>query len=101
MKANIRALRARDPSSPLLERYAQTAAILTGQADAKPEDGADWAAGLSRALKISPLSSYGLRADHVEEICAKAQKASSMQGNSIELTPAELQEILTEALAGF
>jgi alcohol dehydrogenase class IV len=100
MKANIRALRARDPSSPLLERYAQTAAILTGRADAKPEDGADWAADLCQALKISPLSSYGLRADHVEEVCSKAQKASSMKGNSIELTQGELQEILTEALAG-
>ena len=40
MRANIRALRSRDADGDALRRYARVAAILCGDADATPEDGA-------------------------------------------------------------
>lgn len=98
MKANIRALKQRQPGSALLERYAQTARILTGRADALPEDGAEWVHQLKEDLKVAPLSSYGISGKHAEDLCRKAQNASSMKGNSILLTEDELKSILSEAL---
>lgn len=100
IEANIRALRQRQPRSPILERYAQTGAILTGRADAKPEDAAAFARELCSSLKIPPLSAYGMQSEHAEDICLKAQKASSMKGNSIVLTQEELRGILQEAWSG-
>ncbi len=94
---NLRALRARAPESNLLNRYAEAARILTGRDDADPEDAADWVRELRKDLKIAPLSAYGIRESDFAEICAKAAKASSMKGNSIELGPEELRSILETA----
>src|SRR5205085_590742 len=46
--ANIRALRARDPESEALRKYAEVASFLTGEASAVAEDAADWLRGLVR-----------------------------------------------------
>jgi alcohol dehydrogenase class IV len=98
MEANIRALRARQPESPALARYAEVARLLTGKADAGPEDGAAWTRDLVQELRIPPLSSYGLQASDLEELVEKSARASSMQGNPVALTAEERQEILSRAL---
>ena len=52
----------------------------------------------SISLSISPLSSYGVTENNVAEVVTKAERASSMQGNPLKLTPEELAGILQRAL---
>lgn len=96
-RMNIRALRARQPESATLTRYAEVAGLLTGHSDATPEDGADWLHGLCHDLAIPALSTYGLREADYPAVIEKAAVASSMQGNPIKLTADEMREILTQA----
>lgn len=98
MKINIAALRAREPESEALRRYETVARLLTGRADAAPEDGAAWAAALCRGLGIPPLRAYGVTADDIPALCERAARASSMKGNPIALTGEELAAIVERAL---
>jgi len=98
MRANIRALRERAADSSALERYAEVARILTGQPDAKPEDGADWAEGLVQRLGIPALGAYGVRREHMDILVQNAARASSMKGNPVTLSAEELTAILEAAL---
>lgn len=98
MGANIRVLREREPSSPVLERYSEIARILTGDAEAVADDGVRWVEALCRELSVRSLSSYGVTERDVAEVVAKAERASSMQGNPVKLTTEELEEVLGQAL---
>lgn len=94
MEVNIRALQAREPGSPALERYREIAVLLTGKADATEAEGVDWAHALCDELQVLPLSGFGLTASDFPVIIAQSQKASSMRGNPIALTDNELAQIL-------
>jgi alcohol dehydrogenase class IV len=72
--------------------------MLTGNERAEPEDAARWVAHLCRDLNIRPLSSYGLSETHIPNLVEKAMKASSMKGNPLALTEAELSSLIREAL---
>ena len=98
MGVNIRALRARAPGSPALERYGEIARIVTGRPDAGPADGVAWAESLVADLKVPPLRSYGLAATDIPALVAEAQRASSTKGNPIALSMEELTEIARQAL---
>ena len=98
MRVNIAALHASPSHSEFLLRYAAVARILTGRADATPEDGADWVASLCRDLEIPPLSAYGVRPADVAALAGKAARASSMKANPIALTRGQLEELLTRAI---
>jgi alcohol dehydrogenase class IV len=95
---NVRALRARAPESPALPRYAEAARLLTGDGWATAEDGVAWLQFLTADLQIKPLSAYGLTPADFPIVIEKAADASSMQGNPIKLTEAEMQEILETAI---
>jgi len=47
---------------------------------------------------LPPLSDYGITEADFQSLIEKAQKASSMKGNPVQLTEAELVEILQQAL---
>lgn len=81
-----------------LPRYAEVAALLTGQPDATAEAGVAWVRELCAALDVPPLSRYGLTAADLPEIARRGQKASSMQGNPVKFTDETLIDILTQAL---
>jgi len=98
MEVNLRALRARVPSSEALGRYQTVARLLTGRPDAVAEDGVAWVTETCRRLEVPPLRSYGIGAEHVAEVMDNAARSSSMKGNPIPLTPDELREILTRAM---
>jgi alcohol dehydrogenase class IV len=98
--ANVRALRARAPGSPALARYAEAARLLTGDPSARAEDGAAWLAALVAALGVPGLARYGVAAGDVPAVVAAARRASSMQGNPVALTDAELAGALEAALDG-
>jgi alcohol dehydrogenase class IV len=98
MEANIRALRSRAPESEALRRYEAVARVLTGRPDARPEDGAAWAAALCAELKIPPLGFYGVSEAAVPELVRHAARASSMKGNPVTLTRDELEAALARAI---
>lgn len=98
MEANPRALRARAKESPALERYDEIAQLLTGRPSARAEDGAEWIYSLCSDLSVPRLSDYGIAETHLEAIAGKALKSSSIRGNPLPLTAAELMDILRAAL---
>ena len=95
---NLRALQARAPSSPSLPRFAEVASWLGGRSDASAGDGVDWIERLCAELAVPALASYGVRESDVEDLVARAQRASSMQGNPIVLTHDELCTLVRQAL---
>jgi alcohol dehydrogenase class IV len=98
MEANVRALRQRGSSSVLLARFDVVARTLTGSANAVAEDGIAFVRELAGELQIPPLAAYGMTSGDVDSVAAKAAQASSMKGNPVVLSHAELREILEQAL---
>ena len=98
MDANVRALEARAPDSPILDRFAEAASIFTGEAGAAVAAGMAWLEALGSELAVPPLARFGLSDHDIPQIVAQARKASSMKGNPIELTERELHEILLQAM---
>lgn len=98
MEMNLRALRQRQPGSAAEMRYTEVAKMLTGNTNATAEEGAEWVHRLVSHLRIPRLKTYKISEADFEEIVTKAQKASSMKANPVELTPEELREILARAL---
>ena len=80
MAANIKALRERAPESGSLIRYGEIAGILTGNAQATPEDGAEWVRLLVRHLAVPPLRSYGHRAGSRGRTCRKGRSRQQYEG---------------------
>lgn len=98
MAINVAALRARAADSPALLRYHEVAQIVTGAQEATIEDGIAWVRALVRELGVRPLGSLGIAATDLPELVMRGQRASSMKGNPIALTDAELQAVLVAAL---
>lgn len=98
MRANVEGLRQREPQSDILQRYEEVARIVTGNVQASATDGAAWAEELCEELSVTSLSELGLREHDVDTAVAKAQNSSSMKGNPIELTEAELRAVVTAAM---
>jgi len=98
MEVNIKALQERLPHSEALDRYDEIAKLLTGDKGADAQNGVEWVRDLCRSLKIPSLSRYGLHKTDFPILVEKAQRASSMKGNPINLTSAEINEILSCAV---
>lgn len=96
--ANIKALTQRGADSPALSRYDQAAQLLLDTPSAKAQDAIDWIGETSRLLGIPGLASCGVQAADFAEIVAKSSVSSSMKGNPLPLTDAELTDILAAAL---
>ena len=96
--ANLQALRERAPEHPTLRRLAELAVLLTEQPEAGPEDAIAWLRGLTGALSIPGLASYGLDQGQIAAVVSDTQRASSTRGNPIQLSDAEIAEILTRSL---
>ena len=95
---NVRALRARMPNAPAAARYDEVARIVTGDTSARAEDAVVWLRELVAELSVPGLSSYGVEVEDIPRVVAAARQASSMQGNPIVLTDAELHEALGAAI---
>jgi alcohol dehydrogenase class IV len=79
-------------------RMAEVATLLTSQSDATLEDAIAWLQELTAALSIPGLASYRLTEDEIPAMVTAAQRASSMRGNPIELSDAEVTEIVTRSM---
>lgn len=98
MRANINALRQREPKNPALARYLEVARIVLGRGDVSAEDGAAWAAELTKGFTIPRLGSFGVKSTDVTDILDRAARSGSMKGNPIALTADELAQVLEQAL---
>ena len=98
MAMNRRALQERAPDSPLAARYEEVARLLTGNPAASAEEGVAWVARLAQDLEVPSLAACGVKAEHVPLIVERAAVASGTKANPIELTRAELAEILRRAI---
>jgi alcohol dehydrogenase class IV len=98
MEMNIAALQMREPESPSLARYREVAQIVTGKTEAEPSDGINWVQNICSRLKLPPLAGYEITEADFPLVVEKAQAASSMKGNPIQLIEEELVKILRQAL---
>lgn len=99
LRVNLAALRERAPQSPALARFDELGPWLTGDAAARADDAVAWCARIARELAIPPLARWGIDAGACEAIAEKAAGASSMKGNPLALSHAELLAIIHSALA--
>ncbi len=97
-KANVQALKARDPEGPALKKHEEVARIVTGNPEAKPDDGLHWIKNLSRQMFVPGLAAFGITETDFPILVEKSKRASSMKGNPISLTDEELTEILEDSL---
>ena len=97
-EVNVRALRVRAPNALAVARYDDVARVVTGDAGARAEDAVAWLRDLVAELAVPGLASYGVRDADIPRVVAAARQASSMQGNPIVLTDAELHEALGAAI---
>ena len=98
MRANVNALRQRQPGSETLARYDHLAQLLSGKPGAKTDAGIESVKTLLADLRIPGLATYGVTRDHKAELVEKGAQASSMKTNPIALTREELGEVLEHAL---
>lgn len=98
MEVNLRALREREPGSPVLERYDQIGRLLTGRTQADATAGVTWIRKLCAELGIQPLRTYGLTLNSVPSLVEQATNASSMKANPVVLTSHELRAALEAAI---
>ena len=98
MERNIKALQMREPESPLLARYREVAQIVSGNLDAEPFDGINWVHNICSRFKLPSLADYKITAADFPILIEKAQSASSMKGNPVQLSEEELLKILRQAL---
>mmetsp|Transcript_22656 Transcript_22656/g.31543 ORF Transcript_22656/g.31543 Transcript_22656/m.31543 type:complete len:399 (-) Transcript_22656:12-1208(-) len=98
IQVNVEALTQRDPSSQYIARFDEVAQIITGNPAAKSADAVTWIKELCQHLNVAPLSTYGVKHEHLEAIVDKSMNTSSMQGNPIKLTKEELTRIVSAAI---
>lgn len=97
MSLNLKALRDRAPSSPILPRFSRIAQELSGNPAATPEQGVDWILRLTRDLGTPSLRTLGVPRESFPDLVQKAALASSMKANPIPLLPAEILSLLESA----
>lgn len=99
MAVNLEALQSRAPGSPAIRRYDEIARIVTGNAGHRAPDGIAWIRDLCSQLQVPRLADYGIQEGDFSDIIAKSKNSSSMSGNPILLTEAELITALNRTLS--
>ncbi len=97
IKANIKALEERKPTSEVFKKYEKVAKIVTKNDNAKPKDLIQWSDELYGKLNMPHLSEVDLKEEQIEELVGKATISNSMKGNPIVLTDEELKGIIKDA----
>lgn len=95
---NHRALQQRAEGHPALPRLDEVAVLLTGEPSARAQDAVTWLDRLREAMSVPGLRRYGVTEAEIPALVASASRASSMRANPIELTTAELTEIVHRSL---
>jgi alcohol dehydrogenase class IV len=95
IEANVRVAPA---GAAVLDRYTEAARLLTGQPDASIDDGLAWIRETLTLLSVPGLAAFGVSSAMADDIAAKALVSSSMKGNPVPLSHADLVAIVLQAL---
>jgi alcohol dehydrogenase class IV len=98
IEANVGAARSSPSGAEVLDRYTEAAVVLTRQSDASVEDGLSWIRETLTLLQVPGLAAFGLGPQQADDIAAKALVSSSMKGNPVPLSHADLKAIVLKAL---
>jgi alcohol dehydrogenase class IV len=98
MAANLAALRNAGSDTPAPGRFDEVGRLVTGRQDAAADDGIAWIRALCADLDVPGLATWGLTTTRIDEVVAKAQRASSMKGNPVVLDHDALAAVLIAAL---
>src|SRR5262249_60757294 len=85
IEANVAALRAGPPGHPALARYAEVAALLTGEPGAAIEDGIAWVRHTLGLLGIPGLGASGIAPGQAGDIATQALRSRRVRGNPVAL----------------
>jgi alcohol dehydrogenase len=98
---NIHALRARDPQSPALKKYAGIARLLSGSVEHDDHAACDALIDLLRTwteqLRLPRLGEFGMHHDHLQKVVTNS-RGGSMRTNPIVLDDSELTQLLLARL---
>ena len=97
VEANVRALRSAPDGGWALDRYAESARLLTGDPSASIEDALAWIRDTIRLLAVPGLATFGIEPAQAAEIAAAAAQSSSMQGNPVPLPESTLRDIVLQS----
>jgi alcohol dehydrogenase class IV len=97
VEANVRALRSAPDGGWALDRYAESARLLTGDPSASIEDALAWIRDTIRLLAVPGLATFGIEPAQAAEIAAAAARSSSMQGNPVPLPESTLRDIVLQS----
>jgi alcohol dehydrogenase class IV len=101
IEANVAALQRldTDAAQDALEKYRGAAVALTGRDDAWVADGIEWIRETVQELAVPGLAGLGIDLDAAvaERVVAEAKASSSMKGNPVNLSDAELRAVLDAA----
>lgn len=97
-EANLAVLAEREPNSPALVRYQEAARLLTGDPTATANALGPWLREFLRPFPVPRLAQQGVREADMDALVQAAAQASSMKGNPVVLTAAELRQVLRAAL---
>ncbi len=98
-RANLEIVSRRESTNDSVDKFDEIARLVTGNPSAKSNYALAWLEGLIDELPLKPLAELGFIEAHISEASEKAARSSSIQGNPIDLAPADLREILQDALA--
>ena len=99
LRVNARALAARAPDSSARARCRELATpVDRARRTRRSTRASTGSPGCCRTLEVPGLSRYGMTAARIPELVTKARAASSMKGNPLPLTDAELVEIAAASL---
>jgi alcohol dehydrogenase class IV len=98
IEVNVRVARSSPSGAGVLARYTEAAQLLTGDSAADLADGLAWIRETLTLLHVPGLASFGLRPQQAGDIAAKALVSSSMKGNPVPLSEADLRAIVLQAL---
>ena len=104
IEANVRTLRSGGVQEPgpsalgTLDRYTEAARLLTAHPAASIEDGLAWIRETLTLLRVPGLATFGLEPRQADDIAAKTLVSSSMKGNPVPLSHADLEAIILQAL---
>jgi alcohol dehydrogenase class IV len=97
LAANWHAIQNQPDAAPLTCRFQELAHWLTGSPDATVPQAIDWIRTLVRDLHIPTLSALGVPRENLADIATRAQSASSMKANPVDLSLAEVTGVLEAA----
>ena len=93
-EANLCAMEEREAENPAMGKYREVAAIVTGSRNARIDDALQWIKELCMQMHVPGLEDFGIAEADIPAIVEKGKQASSMKGNPVALTDAELADIL-------